>query len=585
MKNNHTHLKRLAAISLVVVMCLSALPMLAPSASAAPVAESNELIGEYVTFHQDYSEIGTVPNNVFLMNPSVPFTMNGVTLNYNQMDGSIVYSSVKGESKPIGRVIISGLTPAVIVNRNIDLEFTWDQEGSSLNVFSVGAGRIWLHMSEACPEVYILNKTGQAVARTELTIEDWPQFGDYDGSGGSIRAKLGIITNGVDRTVSVYIDDRLVMTASIPILSERDVGDPIYADPTLSIENEMLSGVPEGSRCTTRIYSITETVPRYSHITPLADPRVHGWGLDGPHPVDTIQNGVALVHQHGGTGTIWADVRHVAPGTDEHAYVMYLLDSGWELGIHYSKALRSLPLSEAYDLMYSEYRQVEEWFGRAPVTWCSQGNQDNVTHAEYAAESLGMIWRNGYNLGGRMGNFIALIEIRFEGGMEVLSKHGAVGVGYTHQTDLEPVYNEANGIGWDHFQEWVTNYADNGVRMVGYYEYWTNAMNTHYTQVSDLMVDDGKSMSFTVDNIGGKSRVFVAAPWTEKVLDGDGNEVPFEAVDDGIIIEVEAGEYQIYSMSGLRQEQVMSPLYAIIPVVVVLAVLGGLFTMLGRLKF
>ncbi len=35
MKNNHTRLTRLAAISLVVVMCLSALPMLAPSASAA----------------------------------------------------------------------------------------------------------------------------------------------------------------------------------------------------------------------------------------------------------------------------------------------------------------------------------------------------------------------------------------------------------------------------------------------------------------------------------------------------------------------------------------------------------------------
>ena len=35
MKNNHTQLKRLAAISLVVVMCLSSLAVLAPSASAA----------------------------------------------------------------------------------------------------------------------------------------------------------------------------------------------------------------------------------------------------------------------------------------------------------------------------------------------------------------------------------------------------------------------------------------------------------------------------------------------------------------------------------------------------------------------
>jgi peptidoglycan/xylan/chitin deacetylase (PgdA/CDA1 family) len=35
MKNNHTHLTRLAAISFVLMLCLSALPMLAPSASAA----------------------------------------------------------------------------------------------------------------------------------------------------------------------------------------------------------------------------------------------------------------------------------------------------------------------------------------------------------------------------------------------------------------------------------------------------------------------------------------------------------------------------------------------------------------------
>ena len=213
--------------------------------------------------------------------------------------------------------------------------------------------------------------------------------------------------------------------------------------------------------CTTRIYSITETVPRYSHVTPLADPRVHGWGLDGPHALNTIQNGIALVQQHGGTGTIWADVRYVAPGTDKHAYIMDLLDSGWELGIHYSQKLTNLPLSEAYDLMYSEYRQIEEMFGRAPTTWCSQGNADNVTHAEYAADSLGMIWRMGYNLNNRMGNFGAVIETVWEGGLEVRSMHGAIGVAFTHETDLEPTYDPANGIGWDHFQEWVTNYAEN----------------------------------------------------------------------------------------------------------------------------
>jgi len=41
--HDHTRLKRLAAISLVLVMCLSALPMLAPSASAA--GEDYTLLG------------------------------------------------------------------------------------------------------------------------------------------------------------------------------------------------------------------------------------------------------------------------------------------------------------------------------------------------------------------------------------------------------------------------------------------------------------------------------------------------------------------------------------------------------------
>ncbi len=43
MKNNHTQLKRLAAISLCLVMCLSALPFMAPSASAAPAADPIEV--------------------------------------------------------------------------------------------------------------------------------------------------------------------------------------------------------------------------------------------------------------------------------------------------------------------------------------------------------------------------------------------------------------------------------------------------------------------------------------------------------------------------------------------------------------
>ncbi len=155
---------------------------------------------------------------------------------------------------------------------------------------------------------------------------------------------------------------------------------------------------------------------------------------------------------------------------------------------------------------------------------------------------------------------------------------------FTHKTDLGPA--ESYSISMSNFEEWLDNYAAANVGVVGYYEYRTLAQDTYHTGVSDLIVDDSKSISFALDNVGGRSRMFVAAPFADLILNADGNAVPYVATDDGIIMEVEAGEYQIYSTSAYSGELIdraMSPLYAAISIVVRLAVIVAVLAAVGRL--
>lgn len=90
---------------------------------------------------------------------------------------------------------------------------------------------------------------------------------------------------------------------------------------------------------------------------------------------------------------------------------------------------------------------------------------------------------------------------------------------------------------------------------------------------------DGRVYATVVGNYTGETYVAVK----------DGQIIQRGApIGDQWTILVDAGEYQVLTEKAYRDQQVdraISPLYTVIPVVIVLAVLGGLLTMLGRLKF
>ncbi len=89
MKNNHTQLKRLAAISLCLVMCLSALPMLAPSASASTYVEK-DYFGNNMVSDSPLEAQYLAPQNMSL-GQHYDIASDGVI--YNKASGTILRAS------------------------------------------------------------------------------------------------------------------------------------------------------------------------------------------------------------------------------------------------------------------------------------------------------------------------------------------------------------------------------------------------------------------------------------------------------------------------------------------------------------
>lgn len=566
-------------------MCLSSLAVLAPPAAAESETVNNDRTGDRVVFHQNYSEMLQVPDNVFLSYAQSPLLVN-TSLTYDYMNPALKFTGGKDAK---GQLYIAGLTPAIITNISLEAEMFPDDQDLKVSM-RIGDAHLTFEFFDRSPVDYcrVLSSYFDPSGDLAAGVSDIINLPSMDET--SWRFTVTVQFNGVTNSNIIYIDGVQVLETPTYSLHQPYLAQPYssFSSPLIYIWFPKME--EREGQAQVRIYSVTQTVPDYQYVTPIGNAKIQSFGLDGPHGWQYIRNGISYLQSTGGRGTIWADVLTQFAGgysSEDLAELQALLADGWELGIHFSESLSSLSMEDAVALMIEEYNVITQLFGQSPTSWCSLGNAEEPSHAEYAYHNLGMVWRSGYN---GVGNGITGINVGLYDSKwyfhEAASEAGLITPIYAHQTDRDPARQYA--ISYSNFTIWVDNYAAAGVTIVPWIDYWQTAQNTYHTEISDLMVDDGKSMSFTLDNIGGKSRVFVAAPWAEKVLDGNGNEVPFEEVDGGIIMEVEAGEYQVMTMSAYRQDQIdraFEPLYAVIPVVIVLAVIGGLFAMIGRVRY
>ena len=89
-------------------------------------------------------------------------------------------------------------------------------------------------------------------------------------------------------------------------------------------------------------------------------------GLDGPHVRNTTEQGISYLNSKKNKGTIWFDIEILEQcnETDLEYLRSLVANDSWDVGVHYSKELNSLPLEQAYKVMDEGYSYVYEKIGQ-----------------------------------------------------------------------------------------------------------------------------------------------------------------------------------------------------------------------------
>ena len=114
-------------------------------------------------------------------------------------------------------------------------------------------------------------------------------------------------------------------------------------------------------------------------------------------------------------------------------------------------------------------------------------NKDNIKHAIYAYENLGMFWRNG-DSGVHAEKNVGNLDDNTWEWWESASKEGMAYPSFTHELDLDPAIKYS--ISRSKFLNWVDTYNSNGASIVSFYEYGQISRNTHEARFDILQHTD-----------------------------------------------------------------------------------------------
>lgn len=528
--------------------------LLTGEAYASPDTNSSKLVenidqGRIVLFSQNYSEVNDLPANVFIAKvreegpydklyssiyateeSEVYFNDTSKGLEYNNMRDSPlipccllpvmdaissfgineflgyyrsdldIFTFCKCTSVPIihyleeprqaGALYVCNLTPMVKCAYEVSMDVSADDPDSFVELDSPGS-RLIIYETENQTLLKSFYRTSSGETEyKEIVLAD-----------ASERANFKIVFDGYNKTNTIYAEDGSSIVTSFYNLDRQKLPYIDYSNGYIKFTSFILG---EGTHLDVDIYNINQTAER-KLITAIGDSRIIPFGLDGP--MNGTEEGIDYLKSKGYRGTLWFD-----KGTFERSneteinYLRSLVaNDSWEVGIHYTKELNSLPLEEAYRVMDEECQYVYEKIGRKPTSWCCLRNHDNLTHAIYAYENLGMTWRNGDAVIHAERDVGNLYDDTWEW-WEPASKAGMAYPVFSHQLDLEPAIKYS--ISRSYFRDWVDNYYANNMTIVSLYEYNQISRNTYDASFENVQYDENM-LSFDSDTNGFQALVNV----------------------------------------------------------------------------
>ncbi|KKG12780.1 hypothetical protein EO98_17225 [Methanosarcina sp. 2.H.T.1A.6] len=396
------------------------------------------------------------------------------------------------EPRQAGALYICNLTPMVKCAYEISMDINADDSQSFVELDSPGS-RLIIRESEGQTILKSYYRDSSGETKYEKVI-----LGD-----ASEKTNFKIIFDGYNKTNTIYVQDGNSIVTPFYNLDRQKLPYIDFSSGYIKFTAFILG---EGTYLDVDIYDINQTTER-KLVTAIGNSKMIPFGLDGPLPMNTTGEGIDYLNSKGYRGTMWFDKGMFEKSND--TYVEYLrslvVNDSWEVGIHYTKELNSLPLEEAYRVMDEEYLYVSEKVGQKPTSWCCLRNRDNLTHAIYAYENLGMTWRNGdaaIHAERDVGN---LYDDTWEW-WEPASRAGMSYPVFSHQLDVEPAIKYS--ISRSKFQNWVDNYESNNMTVVSFYEYNQISRNTYDASFENLQYNE-KLVAFDAHTNGASALVNV----------------------------------------------------------------------------
>ncbi len=460
------------------------------ASSSVAAADPAPQGAEVLLLDQDLTAKAEIPSNMVIGN--VHRSTTTATMTYSIAAKAVEYYSNDDES---GSVFV-GIEPFINGNLSFSIKVSSDSTFSSVNIIG---STFWL-------EARSLPDGGARVMSYYMSSASAYSYKSYDVPKSALPNgvnTINIMVSGTAKTLTVYHDEARKVSTPMFHWSVQNLPYAPMTSPIVCFDNYISSVATWTS---TFIYGIRESVSG-GIVSAVPGNDLVPFGIDYPRS-EFNKLGTQYMAARGQKGVAWVDLQWLEYRPSDKAYIDSLLAAGWELGIHYNASLNNYAQASAQAFMKRQYDQVKAMFGQAPTSWCSYQNADSVTHATYAYQQLGMIWRNGHSGISYLANVGNLQETRWGQFWSRVSAAQMVYPSFTHKTD--PASAEAYSISYSSFTKWVDNYE--GKRMIGFYEYYGRVKNQVDTKITYLENVPGAKLRFSVDCNAFPSRLMIDLP-------------------------------------------------------------------------
>ncbi len=495
-------MKKGIAIGITVSLLLSMLVLVARPENA--MAMTNNLIGEYTIFSQNYTVKG-VTNNMFLANPYGSGDIHNSTLTYDTNAKAVRYRVWMGNTM---QLYIGKLYPAVKATYKITLSMDTDNYNAATNI---RIGQAWFNIkysdeSFSTMKINVFYKN--AVGDTLIKYTTFPMPADK-------KVTIDVSWDGTNKTNHITCEQSGTVNIWVPA-SCYDVQKLPYNAITWPFVNIYVV-LNKATYADVYLYKLEEMIPRYT-ITAMPQNNLEAFGFDGPRDYAAVHKAMEYLKNYSYRATLFFSytVRKdwVQNLTIRDYYRELINKYGWESGIHFTKRLEFLSWINATALMTTEYNEVTNIIGVAPESWCSMADDDNVSHAIYAWNNFRMYWRNGNT---------SLHAIPNVGGLnlntwhfwDIASQHGFVFPVFVHNASF--VHESARDcIDYTNFTKFVDRAKQNGLKIVPFIDYFKINLNQVDFYATNIERGDCY-LKFTAHTNGAVAYVDVAFPYTINV--------------------------------------------------------------------